>query len=53
LQLEIAREIFRTNLARAVLELQGGMERVVDCFYKPDDRQDVLVAQAGAQRLAL
>ncbi len=48
LELEVPREIFRGDCALALLELQRGMERVVDLFHERDQRPDVAIAQSGA-----
>src|SRR3954463_3239974 len=47
LELEAPREIFRGNGALAFLELESGVERVVDLFHERDERADVSIAQAG------
>src|SRR5688572_21946797 len=53
LELEVAREIFRGDLALPFLELQGGMERMVDLLHERDQRPDVAIAQSGAWIVAL
>ena len=41
LELEVAREIFRSDFALAVLELKRGVQRVIDFFDEHDERTDV------------
>ena len=48
LELEVAREIFRLDLALAAFELERRVQRVIDLFHKHDERTDVAVAQTGA-----
>src|SRR5439155_18193070 len=48
LQLEIARKIFRTDLADSPFELKRGMQRVIEFLHKHDQRSDVAIAQARA-----
>src|SRR5206468_9869344 len=48
LELEIAGKIFRPDLACPALELKRRMQRVIDLFYKHDQRSDVVTAQSGA-----
>src|SRR5712692_8580312 len=45
--------MFRTNLARATLELKRGVERVIDFFHEHDEGPDVVIAQPGARIVAL
>ena len=49
LKLQVTREIFRCDLARAALELKRGMQRVIDFFDKHDERPDVAIGQSGAR----
>src|ERR1043166_6271490 len=49
LELEIARKMFRTNLAGAVLKLERGVQRVIDLFHERDQRPNIVVAQSGAR----
>ena len=44
LEFKIAREFLRADLARAILELERGMERVIDFFDKHDEGTDVAIA---------
>ena len=53
LELEVAREIFRSDLALPGLELQRGVQRVIDLFHEGDERPDVAIAQAGARIVPL
>src|ERR1043166_8746894 len=53
LELEVAREIFRTDLARAVLELERSVQRVIDLFDECDQRTNIVIAQTGAWIVAL
>lgn len=53
LKLKVAREIFRSYFASPVLELQRGMERVVDFFDEHNERPDILIAQSGARIVPL
>ena len=49
LELEVAREILRANLARAILELERGVQRVIDFFDEHDEGPNVAIAQTGAR----
>src|SRR5476649_2213825 len=49
LELEVAREIFRRNFTPTALELERGVERVIDFFDEDDERTNVLIAQAGTR----
>src|SRR5437667_1710560 len=44
LQLKIASEIFRRDLARAALELKRSVQRVIEFFHEHDERPDVVIA---------
>ena len=48
LELEVAREIFRSDLTLPGFELQRGVQRVIDLFHKRDERPDVAIVQTGA-----
>jgi hypothetical protein len=45
LQLEVAHEIFRPDLAPAALELERGVKRVIDFLHEHDERANISVAQ--------
>src|ERR1051325_6223569 len=49
LELEIARKIFRADLAGALLKLKRGVQRVIDLFHEGDQRPNIVVAQPGAR----
>ncbi len=53
LELEVAGEILRSDLALSGLELQRGVQRMIDLLHKRDERPDVAIAQAGARIVAL
>ena len=53
LQLEVAREFFRLDFAPAGLELQRGVQRVIDFLDEDDERTDVRVVQSGARIVPL
>jgi len=53
LKLEVAREIFRVDLARAIFELEGSVEGVIDFFDEGNQRTNVALAQAGARIVLL
>src|SRR5205814_5500115 len=44
LELEVARKIFRSDLAFAFLELQGRVQRVIDFLHERDERPDIAIA---------
>ena len=49
LKLEVAREIFGCDFARAAFELKRGMQRVIDFFDKHDERPDIAIGQSGTR----
>src|SRR5256885_3186370 len=53
LELEIAGEIFRSDLALAFFELERGVEGVIDFFNECDERSDIAIAQSGARIVPL
>jgi hypothetical protein len=53
LELEVPREIFRSDLSLALFELERGMEGVVDLFHERNQRPDVSIAQARARIVPL
>ena len=53
LQFQISREILRADFAAANLELQRGVQRMIDFLHEHDERTDVAIAQAGARIMAL
>src|ERR1051326_5025717 len=53
LKLEVSCEIFRGDLAVAFLELERGMQGMIDFFHKRDQRPDVAIAQPGARIVSL
>src|ERR1700730_18552915 len=48
LELEVAREIFRSDLTQPHFELQRGVQCVIDLFHKRDERPNVTIAQTEA-----
>src|SRR5262249_54751716 len=53
LELEVASKMFGRDLARAVLELDGGVERMIDFLHEGDERANVVIAKAGTRIRAL
>src|ERR1051326_9037708 len=53
LKLEVSCEIFRVDLAVAFLELERGMQGMIDFFHERDQRPDVAIAQPGARIVSL
>src|SRR5712691_8089897 len=53
LELEVAREIFRSDLTLPHFELQRGVQRMIDLFHKRDERPNVTIAQSGARVMPL
>src|ERR1051325_8060029 len=53
LELEIARKIFRADLAGALLKLKRGVQRVIDLFHEGDQRPNIVVVQPGARIVTL
>ena len=49
LELEVAREILRSDLTLPGFELERGVERMIDLFHKRDERPNVAIAQTGAR----
>src|SRR5437870_10196694 len=49
LELEIARKIFRCDLADSPFELKRSMQRVIQFLHKHDQRPDIAIAQTCAR----
>src|SRR5437667_375487 len=49
LQLEIAREIFRSDLARAAFKLKRGVQCMIDFFHEHDERPDIAITHPRAR----
>ena len=53
LELEVPGKIFRCDLARAILELERGVESMIDFFHERDERADIVITQASARVVSL
>src|SRR5438876_7335063 len=53
LKLQIARKIFRCDLADSSFELKGSMQRVIEFFDEHDQRPNVAIAQTRARIVLL
>src|SRR5207244_8484568 len=53
LELEIARKIFRCDLADSPFELKRSMQRVIQFLHKHDQRSDIAIAQPCARVMLL
>src|SRR5437667_8667210 len=49
LELEIARKIFRSDLAHSVFELKGSMQRVIEFLHEHNQTSDISIAQSRAR----
>src|SRR6266545_383433 len=49
LELQIARKIFGSDLADSAFELKRSMQRVIQFFYKHDERADIAITYARAR----
>src|SRR4029453_2829337 len=53
LELEIAGEVFRSNLTRSAFELKRRVQRMIDFFDEHDQRPDIVTAQSSARIVVL